>query len=143
MSDVVHPLGQGALPRIPVFLARVAAGFPSPAEDYLEDALNLHEFAVKHPAATFFWWVSGDSMEPTIHSGDLLVVDRSLVPAQDGLVLGVVDGALTVKRLHTGRGGITLIPDNPRYAPLEIRDPARFTLWGVVTHALHDFLRRR
>src|SRR5438093_13576454 len=84
----------------PLSLVPVPAGFPSPADDYLEGALDLNEYLVKHKAATFFWRVTGDSMIGAgIHSGDLLIVDRSLEPKDGNVIIAVLDGELTVKRI--------------------------------------------
>jgi DNA polymerase V len=120
------------LARTPLLLARVPAGFPSPADDYIERSLNLHEMVVRHPASTFFVRVAGDSMEPSILAGDLLVVDRSLTSSTMAVVLAVVEGEFTVKRLSTERGQAVLLADNPAYAP--IRQP--FEVWGVVTYVV-------
>src|SRR2546422_657629 len=90
----------------PLFLMPVSAGFPSPADDYIEGKLDLNEYLVKHKAATFFWRVTGDSMTGAgIHSGDLLIVDRSIEPTYGSVVIAVLDGELTVKRIeiHDGK----------------------------------------
>jgi DNA polymerase V len=122
----------------PLYLTRVPAGFPSPAEDYIEASLNLHEYMVKHPAATFFVRVSGDSMAPGIADGDILVVDKSLTPTLHTVILAVVDGDFTVKRFTRQAGRVILRADNPRYAPIVITDPSRFLCWGVVTYVVHN-----
>ena len=121
----------------PLYLSRVPAGFPSPAEDYLEANLNLHEYMVKHPAATFFVRVVGDSMAPGISDGDILVVDKSLTPEALTVILAIVDGEFTVKRFSRERGRIVLLPDNPSFAPIVITEAERFQCWGVVTHVVH------
>ncbi|EPR44311.1 Peptidase S24/S26A/S26B, conserved region [Desulfovibrio sp. X2] len=123
---------------LPLYLAQVPAGFPSPAEDYIDRRLDLNEHLVKNPAATFFVRVSGDSMRDAgITSGDILVVDRSLEPRDGAVVVAALDGELTVKRLRTRRGRLYLMPDNPDYAPVEIDPEASFTVWGVVTFVIH------
>ena len=95
----------------PLFLVPVTAGFPSPADDYLEGALDLNEYLVKHKAATFFWRVTGDSMTGVgIHSGDLLIVDRSLEPKDGNVIIAVLDGELTVKRIEIHDGKLFLVP---------------------------------
>jgi hypothetical protein len=87
-------------------LSRIPAGFPSPADDSIEQPLNLHELMVKHLAATFFLRVAGDSMTGAgIFPGDIMVVDKSLTPAQDSVVIAVVDGEFTCKRFHRNRSG--------------------------------------
>ena len=126
---------------LPFFATAVQAGFPSPADDYLEGALDLNEHLIRRPAATFFLRVLGDSMTGAgIHSGDLLIVDRSVHPADGRIVIAVVDGELTVKRLSRRRGRVRLMPENPRYRPIEIRDGQDLQIWGVVLHVIHSFV---
>jgi DNA polymerase V len=124
---------------LPLFLAPVSAGFPSPAEDFLDGTLDLNSYVVKNPAATFFVRAAGDSMVGAgIHSGDVLVVDRS-VEARDGrIVIAVLDGELTVKRLRrTKSGGVSLHPENGAYQPIDVRDGTALEIWGVVTAVIH------
>lgn len=132
--------GTAAARPLAFFTSRVEAGFPSPADDYLEGALDLNEHLIRHPAATFFLRVSGDSMTGAgIYPGDILIVDRSLPPADGRIVIAVVDGELTVKRLHRRRGRIRLVPENPRYPTIEITAEQDLRVWGVVVHAVHSF----
>lgn len=122
----------------PVFLSRVEAGFPSPAEDYVEGQLDLNEHLIKKPAATFFLRVSGNSMIGAgIHPGDLLVIDRSIHPTSGKVVIAVVDGELTVKRLSIQGETIELLPENPDFSPIRIQDADNLSIWGVVTHVIH------
>ena len=123
---------------LPIFLGRLPAGFPSPADDYLEGKLDLTRHLIKHPAATFFVRVTGDSMIGAgIHSGDLLVVDRSLEPADKHVVVAVLDGELTVKRLFKQNGVLRLLPENQNYQPIEITAQQTIEIWGVVTSVIH------
>ena len=123
---------------LPIFLGRLPSGFPSPADDYLEGKLDLNRHLIKHPAATFFVRVTGDSMIGAgIHSGDLLVVDRSLEPADKNVVVAVVDGELTVKRLFKQNGVLRLLPENLSYQPIEITAQQTIEIWGVVTSVIH------
>ena len=123
---------------LPIFLGRLPAGFPSPADDYLEGKLDLNRHLIKHPAATFFVRVTGDSMIGAgIHSGDLLVVDRSLEPADKNVVVAVLDGELTVKRLFKQNGILRLLPENLNYQPIEIAPQQTIEIWGVVTSVIH------
>lgn len=123
---------------LPVFLGRLPAGFPSPADDYIEGKLDLNRHLIKHPAATFFVRVTGDSMIGAgIHSGDLLVVDRSLEPADRHVVVAVLDGELTVKRLFNQQGVLRLLSENLHYQPIEISGQHTFEIWGVVTSVIH------
>ena len=124
---------------LPIFLGRLPAGFPSPADDYLEGKLDLNRHLIKHPAATFFVRVTGDSMIGAgIHSGDLLVVDRSLEPADKNVVVAVLDGELTVKRLFKQNGLLRLLPENLNYQPIEITSQQTIEIWGVVTSVIHS-----
>lgn len=124
---------------LPLYAARVAAGFPSPADDYIEGKLDLNEHLVKRPAATFFVRVEGDSMIGAgIHSGDILVVDRSLKPCHGKIVIAVLDGELTVKRLEQRKGVLRLLPENNSFPVVEITDAMDFMIWGVVTNVIHS-----
>jgi DNA polymerase V len=118
----------------PLFLSRVPAGFPSPADDYIEGALDLNEHLIAHREATFFVRVKGHSMTGAgIADGDLLVVDRSLDVASGDIVVAAIDGELTVKRLWQRGGRVRLIAENPAYAPIELKDGQELAVWGVVT----------
>ena len=122
-------------------LTPIPAGWPSPAEDYVEDSLDLHRLVVRNPAATFFLRVVGDSMLGAgIHNGDLLIVDRSLSPTTGKVVVAVVDGELTVKRLLKRQGKMLLCPENPDYPEIDLEAREETTIWGVVSHVLHQLL---
>lgn len=124
---------------LPLYLVRVSAGFPSPAEDYLEGKLDLNKLLIRKPAATFFVRVAGDSMiQCGIHSGDLLVVDRSLEPLDGRVVIAVLNGELTVKRLGISKKGVYLRAENPLYPLIEVTEAMQFEIWGVVTTVLHS-----
>ena len=137
--DAVYTPDLSTRYKLPVFLGRLPAGFPSPADDYLEGKLDLNRHLIKHPAATFFVRVTGDSMIGAgIHSGDLLVVDRSLEPADKNVVVAVLDGELTVKRLFKQNGVLRLLPENLNYQPIEITPQQTVEIWGVVTSVIHS-----
>lgn len=122
----------------PLFLANVPAGFPSPADDYIDRKLDLNEYLIKHPAATFFVRVEGESMIGAgIHSGDILIVDRALEPADRKIVIANVNGDLTVKRIRQIKDKLFLAAENPDFDPIEINEEEGFTIWGVVTYVLH------
>ena len=122
----------------------VVAGFPSPAEQYQEPPLDLNELLVKRPAATYFVRVEGDSMVGAgISDGDLLVVDRSLRPADGDVVIASVDGDFTVKTLRTGRGGIRLVAANPAYPDIVLEPGQQLDYFGKVTACIHRFAGRR
>jgi DNA polymerase V len=126
---------------IPLYLVYVSAGFPSPAEDYIEGKLDLNKHLIQHPAATFFVRVTGDSMiNAGIHPNDLLVVDRALEPRPGRIVIAVVNGELTVKRIHREKRQLYLMPENPEYEPLPITEGTDFQVWGVVTNVIHKVL---
>ena len=122
----------------PLFLSRVPAGFPSPADDYVECSLDLNEHLIAHREATFFVRVKGHSMTGAgIRDGDLLVVDRSLEAGDGDIVVAVVDGELTVKRLSRRGGTVRLLPESPGCEPIEFKDGQELTVWGVVTSVIH------
>jgi DNA polymerase V len=118
----------------PLFISRVPAGFPSPADDYIEGALDLNEHLIAHREETFFMRVQGHSMTGAgIHDGDLLVVDRSLEAGHGDIVVAVIDGELTIKRLSKRDGRVRLLAENPAFAPIELKDGQELAVWGVVT----------
>lgn len=121
---------------LPLYLSRIAAGFPSPADDYLDDRLDLNEHLIKHPAATYFARAEGDSMiELGIFTGDLLIIDRA-IQAEDGdVVVVAVDGLLTIKLLDLAHS--RLLPANKLYRPIEISAESQVDVEGVVVHAVH------
>lgn len=139
VARVFRPVLDAPRP-LPVFAARVPAGFPSPADDHLESPLDLTEHLVAHPAATFLVTVSGRSMEGAgIFHGDTLVVDRSLEPRDRDIVVAAVDGELTVKRLRKRGESVILAAESPHYPSIELGDGRECVVWGVVTSAIHRF----
>ena len=122
----------------PLYQSHVSAGFPSPADDYIEQDINLHDYLIKNPPATFLVRAEGDSMLGAgIFSGDILVVDRSLGAQENNIVIEVVDGDLTVKRINYTKTGVTLSPENDAYEPIHIGKDEELTIWGVVTNVIH------
>lgn len=120
--------------RRPLFLSSVPAGFPSPADDYIERQLDLNEYFVKHPAATFYIRVTGESMTGAgIFPNDILVVDRSLEPLHGSIVIAVIDNELTVKRLHKKGGVVELHPENPAFPIIRLKSEMELVIWGVVS----------
>lgn len=137
-ENVFRPVIKHNGPTFPLFSSKVAAGFPSPADDYIEAKLDLNQYLVKRPAATFFVRVEGESMiKAGIHPDDILVVDRSVKPTHGKIVIAVLNGELTVKRLKIAGQAITLLPENDRYSPIPITEEMNFTVWGVVTNVIH------
>jgi len=123
---------------LPLYLSPVVAGFPSPAEDYLDRKLDLHDHLVKNHAATFFLRASGDSMiKAGILDGDLLVVDRSLTPGNGSVVIAAVEGELTVKYLAKMNGKVLLVPANDEFPEIDITENENTVIWGIVTYAIH------
>ena len=124
----------------PLFMTSVSAGFPSPAESYIEGHLDLNRYLIKHPVATFYVRVSGDSMTGAgIDAGSILVVDRH-VEAEDGdIVIARINDELCVKRLRVRQGRIWLMPENEKYQPIEVIESMDFEVWGRVMHAIRTF----
>ncbi|MEZ4816098.1 MAG: translesion error-prone DNA polymerase V autoproteolytic subunit [Bdellovibrionota bacterium] len=126
--------------RLPLFHSLVAAGFPSPADEYLDRHLSLDELLIKNKSSTFFVRVSGESMKNAgIFPGDLLVIDRSLKAQQGSIVLAIVDGEFTIKRLQYSAEKVFLLPENDEFKAIEILDSMTFEVWGVVAHAIRSF----
>lgn len=118
---------------LPLLAARIAAGFPSPADDYIECTLDLNTFLIAKPSATFHARVSGDSMvEDGILDGDYLIVDRSISAYHNATVVAVVNGEMTVKKYLVHNGMVSLEPRNPNYSPIVIDADMDFEIWGVV-----------
>lgn len=115
----------------------IHAGFPSPASDYMTQAIDLNRELVRHPAATFYGRVVGDSMiDAGVEEGDILVIDKSL-DAQDGdMAVCFVDGEFTLKRLRMNGGSLSLVPANSKYPTIEIKEGTDFKMWGVVTYVI-------
>jgi len=124
----------------PLFMTSVSAGFPSPAEDYIEGRLDLNRYLIKHPVATFYVRVTGDSMiDIGIEPGSILIVDRA-VEADDGdVVIARINDELCVKRLRIGEGRIWLMPENDSYQPIEVIEGMDFEVWGRVMHSIRSY----
>ncbi len=125
------------LQELPLFGMPIQAGFPSPADDWQEGKIDLNQFLVKHPAATYLLRVSGSSMKNAgITEGDILLVDCSLEAKHRDIVIANVDGEMTVKRLHKTTKRTALIAENDDYAPIEVTAGMEFSIWGVVKHVI-------
>jgi DNA polymerase V len=125
---------------LPYFDALIKAGFPAPVDDYSESKLDLNKYVVSHPQSTFFVKVDGDSMQGCgIYEGDIVVVDKILEAKSGNIVLAVVDGEFTLKRLqiNTNTKQISLVPENPKYQPIIITNEMELQIWGVVTFTIH------
>jgi DNA polymerase V len=123
--------------KIPLFSSKVKAGFPSPVDSSVERQLDLNDLMVQHPASTFFVRVAGDSMTGVgIREDDILVVDRSMTANSGDIILAILNGEFTVKKLQKEKAGVKLLPENPKYAPIEIRESDDFEVWGLVTYVI-------
>lgn len=136
--SIISALSKGKFLPLPLYLSKVSAGFPSPAENDIAERLDLNEYLIKHPAATFLVRANGQSMvNAGINENDILVVDRSLTPTDGKIVIAAVDGQLTVKRLKIKNGQLTLLAENPKHKPIEILEGNEVYIWGVVTNVIH------
>ncbi|MCZ4057919.1 translesion error-prone DNA polymerase V autoproteolytic subunit [Pantoea sp. LMR881] len=134
--EFIKPAEIRAVMQLPLYIERVSCGFPSPAQDYVEQRLDLNELLVHRPSATYFVRVSGDSMiDAGISDGDMLVVDSALKAEHGNIVVAAVDGEFTVKRLQL-RPFIQLIPMNSAYSPINIRSEEGLEIFGVVTFVI-------
>jgi DNA polymerase V len=123
---------------IPMFSDSVQAGFPSPAEDHLDLDLNLNDYLVQNPSATFCVKAIGESMKDAgIKSGDIMIVDKSLEPKNRSIVLAVIDGEFTVKRVNVNNDELYLMPENSNFSPIKITEEMDFQVWGIVTYIIH------
>ncbi len=123
---------------LPLYLATVKAGFPSPADDFLDGKLDLNEHLIDHPAATFFVRVDGDSMRGArIYQDDILIVDRSKEPSDKKIVIALINGEFTVKRIRIRDGNIFLEPENNDFPLIQIDPQWDFQIWGIVTYVIH------
>jgi DNA polymerase V len=131
-STILHPLA------IPLVLGCVPAGFPSPADDYVENKLDLNKYLIQHPSATFYVKVKGHSMMGAgITDGDMLVVDRAIEPRNNDIAVCVIDGEFTVKRVNKVNNDVYLIPENPEFKAIRISEGQNFQVWGVVQYVIH------
>jgi len=130
-------LTQSLRVRVPLILCCVPAGFPSPADDYVERTIDLNEWLIGNELATFIVRAEGDSMTGEIHSGDRLIVDRSLEARHKDVVVACLDGEMIVKRLLVRDGRYYLQPENSSYPLIEITEERELIIWGVVTHSIH------
>ena len=119
---------------------RVAAGFPSPADDYMEDYLDLNQLLISEKESTYLVRVKGESMiNIGIFPKDLLIVDRSRDPIDGDIVIAVLDGELTVKRLEKRGHRVALVAENKKFPPIVVREDQEFLVWGIVTHCIHSY----
>ena len=126
---------------IPFMSSTISAGFPSPADDFIENRIDIFDRIVKHPSSTFLVRAKGNSMtNKGIQDGDILVVDKSLKPENNSIVIAYIDGEFTVKRFVKEKDRVILYPANDNYKPIKIDSENDFLVWGVVTYVLHEYL---
>ena len=134
----IYELEQHTEVELPLFELRIPACFPSPGDDYADKKLDLNEFLIKHPAATFLVKVSGNSMKDAgIHDGDTLIVDRALEATDKSIVVAIINGDFTVKRIHMKENKVYLVAENTNYSPIEVTPEMSFEVWGVVAYVIH------
>lgn len=125
-----------AVLQLPLYIERVPCGFPSPAQDYIEQRIDLNDLLVQHPSATYFLKVSGDSMiEAGISDGDMIVVDSSLTAGHGDIVVAAIDGEFTIKRLQL-HPSVQLMPMNNNYRPIPVKAEDALEVFGVVTYVI-------
>ena len=132
------PLVKRTSLKLPLVSAKVEAGFPSPADDHLERGIDLNEELIRNPPATFLVRVKGDSMRDAgIHSGDVLIVDKSITPSDRQIVVAMIDGEFTVKRYRKHAGRVFLEAANENFRSIQIGEDQELTIWGAVTYIIH------
>lgn len=138
--EILHPSQDSKPVRIPLFSHKVVAGFPSPADDYIEDRISLDEHLIANKDATFFVRAQGNSMVGAgIFDGDLLVVDKSIAPTCGQIVIAIIDGESTVKRLVLRDNKTILKAENRRFKDIELQEGQELRVWGVVTSTIKKF----
>jgi len=128
--------------KMPFFGSQIPAGFPSPADDYLEMSLDLNEHLIRNPSSTFFARVTGSSMiNSGIYDNDIVIIDKSLQPKNGSILVCVIDGEFTIKRFkRVDDNTAYLMPDNPNFKPIKVDQDNNFTIWGVVTYNIHKHI---
>ena len=137
--EIFHPEDKSPL-SITISDSPVHAGFPSPADDHIEQKLDLNKALVKNPSTTFFARVKGESMiGDGVEDGDILVIDKSQDPYENCIAVCFLEGEFTLKRIRIQEDKITLLPANKRYKPIEVNPDDEFTVWGVVRSSINMF----
>ncbi len=132
-TQVVLPFSEG-----------IKAGFPSPAQDYIHDVIDLNKELIRHPEATFYGRVTGDSMEDAcIFEGDILVIDKSLEAKNNSLIICFIDGEFTLKYLKKEKDKVYLLPANKEYDPIMLTADNQVIIWGVVTYSIMNHIQIR
>ena len=127
--------------KIPLLSDSISAGFPSPADDYTEENIDLNEHLISNPFSTFFLRVKGDSMlNAGIKDKDLIIVDKSLRAKTGNIIIAMVDGEFTIKRLSIKNNELYLKAENPNYPDFRFKNHIDIQIWGVVIYSIHSFL---
>jgi len=122
---------------LPIVEKGISAGFPSPADDFLDLSIDLNKELIKHPSTTFYGRVKGDSMiDAGLNDGDLLIIDKSLAPTNNKIAVCFLDGEFTVKRISIEKNRIWLLAENKNYKPIEVTKDNDFIVWGIVTNVI-------
>lgn len=137
VSLTVHVSDTASELERPMLSSDISAGFPSPALDFIDLSIDLNRHLIKHPSATYYGRVQGESMSGAgIGDGDLLIIDRSIEVTDGRIAVCHIDGEFTLKRIRMGREGVWLMPENERYAPIKVSEEDGLTVWGVVTYII-------
>lgn len=138
--DFFVPCTSTAL-QLPLVQEGISAGFPSPANDFLDISIDLNKEFVRHPSTTFYGRVRGDSMiNAGLSDGDLLIIDKSLEPSNGKIAVCFIDGEFTVKRVKLNEGRLWLVAENQKYTPIEVTEENEFMIWGIVTTVIKNVL---
>jgi DNA polymerase V len=125
---------------LPLVSDAISAGFPSPALDFVDISIDLNKHLIKHPSATFYGRVKGVSMiDEGINDGDLLVIDKSITPANGKIAICYIDGEFTIKKIKIEKDACWLIPANKNYKSIKVTAENEFLIWGIVTHVIKSF----
>lgn len=134
------PLSTAARLRLPLADGGISAGFPSPAQDFVDLSIDLNKELVKHPSATFYGRVKGESMRDRgINDGDLVIIDKSLTPKNEMIAVCYLDGEFTMKTIRMEKGCCWLIPANTEFKPIKVTEENDFLIWGIVIHVIKSF----
>ena len=140
----IHPVQIGAPLNLPFAEEGVRAGFPSPAQNYMGESIDLNKYLIEHAESTFYARVTGDSLcDAGVEEGDILIVDKSLTPRNGDMAVCCVGGEFTLKYLEVHSDYILLLPANYDYAPIRVEADEYFTVWGIVTYIIHKARKRR
>lgn len=139
----IYKVDAGTFMPLPYADGGIKAGFPSPAQDYISQAIDLNKELIHHPACTFYGRVSGDSMKDAgLSDGDILVIDKSLEPQSGDMAVCYIDGEFTIKYIRIESNIIWLIPANEAYKPIKVTPENEFQIWGIVTYSIKNHNRR-